>query len=510
MSVLTRWARYLYPYAQLKRLREQDDKQEAHEDPKQIRIPPTLSDLQLTMDPLLAAQIYNDNHSPLCRLPDELLLRILHCLGHDILSIYCLRRVSRSFRRLVNEPDIWKYMLLPLSQRFWPRSESPWNLPPEQRKQLRQRLQRDNMCPKCKLWCDVPVKGWFKQISQALNLAQLGRYRTYGGHCKFGFEPWDNARPQCSVCNNQGAQETFSSSSRNHHDEGGQRCLGCQGAVQLCEHINIYWATIEAHITDWQRRRPGDWQACFDDFSVECQDPSHDTRCTAEEAPTWPRARLQFAELCPDLVILLLEWKPHSGLDTFTPTADGRALASEMRALFRKYRQGPADILFPSYPSNPLPEMACFGPATCNCLRYDNGVDEGPSAVDRPKIASFLHKDWPFGCRAHHYYSRDHGSGRNGQQVQMSEHWPTSTYRDKVKPTHPWFHAMNPDTYSRPIAGHELPLCKDKDLLSKPEVRVLALASHDRIPSVTDTIYGPHGHPFVRTEAFSYVAYIHP
>ncbi|XXH00517.1 hypothetical protein Hte_006864 [Hypoxylon texense] len=31
---------------------------------------------------------------------------------------------------------------------------------------------------------------------------------------------------------------------------------------------------------------PGDRQACFDNFQIECRDPIHDTRCVDEEAPT--------------------------------------------------------------------------------------------------------------------------------------------------------------------------------------------------------------------------------
>lgn len=30
----------------------------------------------------------------------------------------------------------------------------------------------------------------------------------------------------------------------------------------------------------------------FDSFVVQCRDPSHDTRCTAVEAPTWVKDKL--------------------------------------------------------------------------------------------------------------------------------------------------------------------------------------------------------------------------
>lgn len=474
-----RWAQKLYPCGRQERLGEQDNEQKKHEQQEQPRILPTLSDLQRIMDPLIAAQVYNNNYGPLCRLPDELLLRILHGLGDDILTLYCLRRVSRSFRRLINEPDIWKHMLLPLSDRFRYTTEAYWSLPVDLKKHLRQRLQSDGMCDRCKLWCDVPVNGWFRQIIQASNL-DVNRYRVYGT-CKFGFGFLPGSRPHCDACGSYQVSSSPSSSHQRHKRE--RRCLACEGAVQLCEHVHISWATIEAHITDWQQRKPGDWQACYDDFDVACQDPSHDTRCMAEEAPTWPRTRLQSAASDQNLVVLNLEWKPHSGPDAFTRTPDGRAPASEPRELFRRYRKGPAGTLFPSYPSTSLPEMACFDPTKCSCLHYEKGDNKRPSVIDLSKHASFFRNDWPSGCRALHFYCRGHGYGRNGERIDMTKHWPSNsvclviayqrdvlvchkTDSNKFKPTHEWFHAMDPSTHPRPSANHALPLCRDKDCMN--------------------------------------------
>ncbi|KAM0259443.1 hypothetical protein ACHAQJ_003337 [Trichoderma viride] len=484
MTDFKRWAQRLCPFGRQERLKEQDNKhkqQEQQEQQEQRRMLLTLSDLQCTMDPLMAAQVYNNNYSLLCRLPDELLLHILRCLGDDILTLYCLRRVSRSFRRLINEPDIWKHMLLPLSRRFTYTTEAYWSLPIDLKKQLKQRLQTDGMCDRCKLWCDLPVKGWFQQSIQASNL-DVKRYRLYG-NCKFGFRFMSDRRPHCDVCGSY--QASSSSFSSYQHHKGERRCLACQGAVRLCEHVDISWATIAAHITNWQQRKPGDWQACYDDFDIACQDPSHDTRCIAEEAPTWPQARLQSAEYDQNLVVLILEWKPHSGLDAFTRTPDGQAPALELRALFRRYRQGPAGTLFPSYPTNPLPEMVCYGPTECGCLHYGKEDNKRLSAVEPSKHASFFLDDWPFGCRALHSSYRDHGHGLNGNRVCMSKHWPRGTGnsvclvtayerdilvchqtdRNKIKPTHAWFHAMDPDTYPHPSARHALPVCKDKDCI---------------------------------------------
>jgi hypothetical protein len=54
------------------------------------------------MDPLIADGYHNLICSPLCRLPEELLLDIMKRL--DLVSIQCLRRVSRLFLRLYCSP----------------------------------------------------------------------------------------------------------------------------------------------------------------------------------------------------------------------------------------------------------------------------------------------------------------------------------------------------------------------------------------------------------------------
>lgn len=68
----------------------------------------------------------------------------------------------------------------------------------------------------------------------------------------------------------------------------------------------------------------------------------------------------------------------------------------------------------------------------------------------------------------------------------MGKHWPmgmcksvclVTTYqrdvlvchkidRNKIKPAHEWFHAMDPETYPRRKANYGLPLCKDKGCMN--------------------------------------------
>ncbi|KAI0135990.1 hypothetical protein F4776DRAFT_623863 [Hypoxylon sp. NC0597] len=441
---------------------QEQAKDEGHQEEKSQMLL-TLRDLQRTMDPLIAAQVYNNHHNPLCRLPEELLLHILHCLNGDVVSLHCLRRVSRIFRRLINEPDIWKHMSLPLSARFTFYSEEPWHLPTDAWMQLKQYLRQDQTCDRCKLHCT----------------AERSASRNY--YCDFSPLTGTDYTLYCHACSSHHDVLAFSLSNQDQ-DKRERRCLGRQGAVRLCEHIRIPWATIEAHINRWQQHSPGDWQACLDDFSIECHHPSHDTRCTAEEPQTWPRARLETDQDDQNSVLLILEWKPHSGLDAFTLVPDGLAPVSELRTLFQKYRKGPASILVPSYPAIPLPELLCFAPTQCDCLHYETGIGKR-SIVACPwyNPRFFRDKKRPLCSSGHRYFRYE-----SGQKIRMAKHWPRGecnpvclvtiyqqeilvcrkTDGDKINPTHMWFHAMDPATYPRPTSLHDSPLCEEMSCMN--------------------------------------------
>lgn len=206
--------------------------------------------------------------------------------------------------------------------------------------------------------------------------------------------------------------------------------------------------------------------------------------------PTWPRARLQSSKKHPDWVVLILEWKPHSGLDAFTPAPDGRVPSSELRTVFKRYRQGVADILLPSYSSNPLSEMCYFHPDRCCCVYYEMGRSKERCSPDVSEPGDFLNhcKAWPRDtqCFGLHVHSESHGYGCNDRSIGMSRDSPNgmcgsiclvTTYRRNIlfcnkkdsktiNPTHVWFHAMDPDTYPYDNSKSILPLSKDKSCMN--------------------------------------------
>ncbi len=293
--------------------------------------------------------------------------------------------------------------------------------------------------------------------------------------------------------------------------EGYQRerqCIGQQGSVRLCEHVQITWASIKAHIDDWRRQqqqRAGggevggrDWQACLSSFSIECHEAIHDLRCTASENPTWPRACLHSDGCQQKYVVLNLEWTPHSRIDTLSLTADGRIPAPELRALFQRLRHlGSADTLYTPTRPGDLPEIAYFSPSPLTeCFIYyqTGGINSTPLPLTAPLVTatlittattqpsfrplpSHLWSRWWFDCCKNK--RETHGQGGNGQNLDIGPHYKrggrstditgqclvvsyqqdiswvceTMAITDpavKIEPTDHWIHAMDPHIYPYP------------------------------------------------------------
>ncbi|EMD90138.1 hypothetical protein COCC4DRAFT_126011 [Bipolaris maydis ATCC 48331] len=437
-----------------------------------------LHKLQCNMDPFIAAQTYNSRFCPLTsRLPDELLLCVLDFLSDDVVTLSCLRIVSRKFFHMVGSKPVYGENLKPIIYQ----SES---LPKVPRYQFRRLLQRDGRCDKCKRWndtCDPQYSDCSKfdpRIYPDADDAEWARL-----HRKL----------HCYACDSLHSVYEFSSDyqqSSSHHSE--RRCLGQQGSVELCKHIQINWASIKAHIDDWRRRqqyRGGDWRACLDSFNIECHDASHDTRCTASDEPTWPRARLSTISIdstSPGAVVLSLEWAPHSRIDTMNLTSDGRIPAPELRLLFQRLRGlGPADILYPASHLGDPPEMAFFGPLSHrrHFVHYQTGDDDQTRSQPPPPLYLPFQKQMGLDLlvvlqRGLHGKKLDMElhSLRNDGDTSIASHCLALHYKTdiiickvrdladptvKIIPTDCWLHAMDTQTYPHPQASHVRPPCRD-------------------------------------------------
>lgn len=430
-------------------------------------------DLTDTVDPLMRSWVENAMNSTFSSLPEEILLIIFD--HADLVSLYCLRRVCRTFRRLIYEPKFWRRV-----QPYGPfYGEHYCELGKLEQKQLVLLLQRDGMCHWCRL------QGKYMKISHFKRKWDF----SLGDRCRF--RPSKAPRVYCPACRSDHDHREF--------EEAEQRlfkthrmCVGRRGAVQLCEHIHISWSDVENHVLQWPRPsgenrgrvdwEEGEWKKCLDAFRIECNDPSHDRRCTDNQNPTWPQARLVIGK--SDAVFLSLQWKPHSGIGRFTKGPDGQVISSELRELFREYRNSTGGIIFPSHHSTSLPEMACYRLDECSCVYYETGGFKMHSHGQRQKATNFVSKYGFKGCFGYHFYTR-YGRAGSDERVEMERHHPTKDFvclitkyerlvrvfenipcDEKLNPSHAWLHAVDPDTYLRQKSNFILPLCKNRDCMN--------------------------------------------
>ena len=102
MFVFPRWIQKRRKEHQLiKETRQFIKEKEAHESERRIQrekrddqqaqaLLLTLYERQRAMDPLIAAQVYNNRSCLLSRLPEEILLCIVDCLCNDVVALHCL------------------------------------------------------------------------------------------------------------------------------------------------------------------------------------------------------------------------------------------------------------------------------------------------------------------------------------------------------------------------------------------------------------------------------------
>ncbi|KAK4211310.1 hypothetical protein QBC37DRAFT_389782 [Rhypophila decipiens] len=319
------------------------------------------------MDPLIVAHNHNRDNLLVGKLPFESLLQIFQFIEPE--DALCLRRVCRRLREAVDADYGTRgrenHQILIKEQDGYVR-ERFFALKTDEFDALRQRLRRDEAC-----------KG----------SRQMARNNSQGESKHGAVVPvTEESDPGCKGCLFRA--ESYDLEGWGAHPDPPRN------AVPLCEHVKILWSGIDTHIATWRRHNIHmDWEACCRAFRVVCRHKEHNKRCSPEDEPTWPRARLIVGSSTqgqdPDKIYLSLEWKPHSGgrfcKDSLLPLrGDGRLSSLKVRCLLQRYRKSAGGRLLSAHHSNPLPELACFSPGTdrCKCVYYD-GDDDAHSLLSR-------------------------------------------------------------------------------------------------------------------------------
>ncbi|KAK3369659.1 hypothetical protein B0T24DRAFT_681657 [Lasiosphaeria ovina] len=298
----------------------------------------------LAMDPWVLSCLRNRETSILYRFPEEVLLVVLEKIrdGDDLLSLFCLRRVSRLLRRLVHSDPAF------LANSF-PRRYS------------------DGIRPRCGF-------RWPAFVRFLENFAALERLGYTNG--KF---------PMIRLLDRDRMLEQDS--------KPGERVLWSTGtSLPLCKHKSVY--ADKAHHIALEKARalwrhgpisvPAVIVHCHRCTGRHaCKAPKNKTRSSEEfsfvesSTPSYTSAVIFTSEHPTDVV---LNWSGHRLLTV----KDGKLDSLELRAMFEEYGKEGGPWMVPDAPRGSAwrTEMRCFDPDLCSCVRY------GPAPEDEEQVAA--------------------------------------------------------------------------------------------------------------------------
>lgn len=326
-----------------------------HDPDRQSCTPPS------EMDPLVIAALHNQTQSPLHRLPNNILVLIIHMLDNS--GVECLRRAGRRFSPLCAEVvlsrprtclPVWDCQTGPF---LWPRFEQMCRSGqaeelmrtadgrdglPADRTRLRRLLDRDRYCDGCR----EGAPGW------AQRARELRRYL----HCSgCGAD-----HPACLFSRSQRAQEAHR-----------RRCIGHEGYLRICSHEE----GIVRRKDFMELERKSASKAPAAQTILQCKHSSHVILCaeTSMEKGGIPNSDCL---LCRDFIYpnfrpfkgnILMNWTAHLPLRR----DQGPLTAAALRPRLATLRDNTGRFICPTLaPGMDLPELCCFDPNYCDCVPF--------------------------------------------------------------------------------------------------------------------------------------------
>ncbi|KAK3353756.1 hypothetical protein B0T25DRAFT_220623 [Lasiosphaeria hispida] len=343
--------------------------------------------------PLMAAAHHNRTQSPLCRLPDQVLVRLMQL--SDKVTVECLRRCSRLFLRLfptaceaARDCDGHNIDRFP-----WPTSELSTFLP-EEKTELLSLIAGDEYCKDC--LAARHASNWQARVT-ALTKTNL----------------------HCSKCNADHPACLFSA--RERKKKLSKRiCIGHQGHLRLCKHVKVPWSSItsgaekrvqtagppapyrslvdckrSSHVRACRNRRP------FLDFlrvsapkssrtHTLCCPPHPIISCALKKSPNVPGTMA---------LVLRILWSGHIG--PLERGRDGRFQADELERGVKQLYQQQGRLICPQITPGPVAGSRLCGPGRCDCLEYAGKTTDW----QRPPV------EWrrTITCRARNNLGLSHG-----------------------------------------------------------------------------------------------------
>ncbi|KAM7196859.1 hypothetical protein V8F20_006826 [Naviculisporaceae sp. PSN 640] len=320
-------------------------------------------DKKLNLHPLFAAAHHNKTNSPLCRLPDSVLVRLMHLC--DRVTVECLRRCSRSFLRLFTTAYSSPSTHEILDLHPWPSPLGDF-LTAVETKSLLSLLERDAYCHGCRAARNA--RDWQARVT-ALT-------RTY---------------LHCSACHTDHPACLFSASERKKMWQV-RVCIGHQGYLPLCKSTRITWSMLHdaaeerfERETEEERRKLKtiDWCGSSDHVTGGPLIFTDDVQIKRIYYSRPPRVLYNYVGTPSGNSRRAMEIYIQG---THFFRADGAI--KKVESLVRKWYRKQGHFICPQMSPGPLPGAALFDPGRCNCLDYPGKVESG---WERPPV------DWRTG-----------------------------------------------------------------------------------------------------------------
>jgi hypothetical protein len=334
-----------------------------------------------SVDPLVMAAQHNLTRSPLCRLPDAVVVNIIRNLNRYY-TIECLRRVSRVFLRLVPQvfPDM--YESVPSNRpvtiaawgawyqrvHHWGKARDPQTLPSDVQSALARLLQKDMYCDGCRT--ARAARDWGEKLKKAT--------KEY---------------LHCSACRIDHPACLFSAQGRSNPTET-RICIGHEGFLRLCRHKVIRWSDLCPN-----GRAPNDRDSGWPMLSsiASCEHPDHVFRCGKRRVisilfPCRPGAKLSYKNRTSPAT-LRLTWIPEIHLETKegqTLTADG------LRSRLAELRADAGCFICPESKPGELIELLWFDPNRRDVgIQFEGAHTINWKLVSQPRVGSNLDRTPP-------------------------------------------------------------------------------------------------------------------
>lgn len=310
----------------------------------------------------------------------------------------------------------------------------------------------------------------------------------------------------CSGC--KLSHPTMAFSPTQQQQRSGRRiCIAREGVLRVCDHLSLTWAEVEERINNVRKpTRDNQWDRyinALEGIEWVCTHESHNFPCrvghprigpialSAWLEPTFPRVKIRVDQEGGPVVAvrarltLDISWCPHSGRLQWPFQKGIRQLetdAAGMRELAVFLGQAGARVMLPEQKDGYMPDMLCFDPDTCSCLRYEGGVSAGQDhaqCLQRPVKSAHIRGLYQRETRHHHTFDQNKDDKSSVEVFACDDPYKgpravskciatcykrsilagefssieVLTWRADLElaPTHEWFHAVDRDSYERPL-----------------------------------------------------------